>query len=141
MSSDDFTGPVSYAAFVFPAGSDPSAAAAELLRTVERGVIEILDLEVLGAGADGRMVSTPIADHPELAAFQGAGSGLLDEEDLEAVAAEVGAGDRVVVIVYEDRALAPVAGEVLAAGGRELWTGGVSIEDLEISVVEHMEEN
>lgn len=139
MASEDFAGPVSHAAFVLPRGADPGPAAQELLRAVDSGAVEILDLEVLVRGDDAEVVRASVADHPGLADFEGATTDLLDEEDLALVAGETAAGDLVIVVVYEDRTLAGAAARVRAAGGRELWSGGVAIADLEDAVSDQEE--
>lgn len=140
MATDTFAGPINHVAFVLPAGTNLASTAQELLRAVDGGALEILDLEVLVRGSDGRVVRAEVRDHPGLEAFEGATTNLLDDEDLGLIAAEVAEGEVVLVVVYEERTLAATAAQVFAAGGRELWSGGVSIADLEEALSAQPEE-
>ena len=60
---------------------------------------------------------------------------------LEALGAELSDSELAIVIIYEDRGLAGFATQVQAQGGRELWTGGVDISELDTLVTESEQEN
>lgn len=136
MATHAFAGPIDYAAFVLPRGADADPILRSLLDRVDSGAIELLDLEVLAAGEGGVAERQPlqVLRHDggfDLSEFEGAESGLLDEDDLRALGAELGPEELALVIVYEDRSLAPLAARVVEAGGRELWSGGVDPADLD----------
>ena len=80
-------------------------------------------------------------DSFDLSEFDGAQSDLLDAEDLAALGAELSDSELAIVIIYEDRGLAGFAAQVQAQGGRELWTGGVDISELDTLVTESEQEN
>ena len=126
MASDAFTGPVDYLVFAFPSDAPPGAGLAALLDRVGEGAIDVLDLEVIRVGDDG----TPTRAALDLPEFAGAYSGILDQEDVERVADAVEPGGFALALVYEDRSLASVAEAWTAAGGNELFAGGVDIIDL-----------
>lgn len=144
MSAESFTGPIDFAVFVIPRGSDVSAAAHQLRSQIQSGSMTLLDIEVLALDADGAAVRQPLdvlthADPDALGDLQSAESDLLDEADLADVAAELGADELAVVVVYEDRSLAPVAGHLADQGGRLLWTGGVHTDEVEHALDETKE--
>ncbi|CAM5303846.1 hypothetical protein [Leifsonia shinshuensis] len=133
MADDAFAGPVDYLVFAFPAGAPVGAGLADVLRRVEEGTIEVLDLEIIRRDAAGEPVAgalDPVEDASADGAFAGAYSGILDAEDVQRVAEALEPGGFALALVYEDRSLAPAAEAWLAAGGTELFAGGVDIIDL-----------
>ena len=73
-------------------------------------------------------------DHPDIQQLVAAQSFLLDDEDLTDIATELGASRYALVIVYEDRSLAPAAEAFALAGGLELFSGAMDIADLQTVV-------
>lgn len=136
MSTTQFTGPVDYLVFTFPEGADLGEGLAAVLDRVHAGSVEILDLELVSRTDTGAPVRGSIADLQEstrvdLSIFQGVESEILDEHDLTHIAEALEPGEFALAIVYEDRSLAAAADAWFAAGGKELFTGGVAIADLE----------
>jgi len=77
---------------------------------VDRGIIRVLDLAFVRKEPGGQVHRVNISDlGPEFAVFDGASSGLLDDEDIanagELIAEDSAAG----LIVYENRWAAPLA--------------------------------
>ena len=72
----------------------------------------------------------------DLSVFDGVMSGILDDEDVAAIANALPQGEFALAIVYEDRSLAAAAGAWSAVGGAELFSGGVDIDDLEHAIEE-----
>lgn len=134
-----FVGPVAYVAFVLPREANASATLAGLLEQVDSGSIELLDLEILAPNSDGQAERQPLGllrhdDSFDLSSFEGAESGLLDEDDLLSLGTELGVDEIALVVVYADRSLATVAARVGEAGGRQLWAGGVDPATLDPSL-------
>ncbi|QNE34312.1 DUF6325 family protein [Leifsonia shinshuensis] len=127
MATDAFAGPVDYLVFTFPSEAVLGAGLTEVLRRVDEGVIEVLDLERIRVEADGTVVAGPL-DNP--ADFTGAFSGILDAEDVRRVADALEPGGVAIALVYEDLSLATAADAWTAAGGTELLVGGVDMIDL-----------
>jgi hypothetical protein len=123
----DWLGPVDYLVVELPPGG--GAAFDGLLALVDAGQLAVLDLEVVRRTADGTVL-VPVGEVPGLAAFDGADSGLLDEEDLAAVAAQVDEGSVAVVLVYEVLVMHPVVAALVGAGARVLADGPVEPDDL-----------
>lgn len=133
MANDAFAGPVDYLVFAFPGEASVSAGLAAMLHRVDEGVVEVLDLELIRVDDTGMPTRGPLDQFPGpdgLAGFAGAYSGILDAEDVQRVADALEPGAFAIALVYEDRSLAPAADAWIAAGGAELFAGGVDIIDL-----------
>src|SRR6218665_2049150 len=127
MTRSNYVGPLSFAVFVVPA-DDALAAAIDELRMLQRGhTIEVLDLELLALADDGAVHREAFGDDAAAAAE----TDLLDDDDLAAIGRDLAPGDRALVVVYEDRSLAPLAERIAGLGGRETWSGGIDAADLD----------
>lgn len=136
MATEIFAGPVSHAVFVVPRDADITQVVDAIAAAELSGTVEVLDLEVVALGPEGAARVTAL-DDPRLAEFETALTGLLDAEDFASLTPELTRDDYAVIVVYEDRGLAAVAAEVHMLGGRELWTGGIALEDLEAAIADH----
>jgi hypothetical protein len=136
MATISYNGPVDYAVFSVPKGTQLTDALRALILRVDSGAIELLGLEVIERDAFGAPVRQPItvlssSEDLDLSVFHGTELAILDDEDSALIAAELNNDSRALVIVYEDRSLAAVAERVGTAGGQLLWSGGVEVEDLD----------
>ncbi|MFC8491599.1 DUF6325 family protein [Streptomyces sp. NPDC057235] len=130
MSTDDVSemGPIDYLVLEFPGNRMTGEGLSRLLDLVDRHVIRVLDLSFIRKDADGSVTALEIADLDgdgdlDLAVFDGASSGLLDEDDLREAAAALGPDSSAGVIVYENLWAAPLA-EALRRGGARMVAGG-----------------
>lgn len=129
----DWLGPVDYLAVELPPGGGEAFGA--LLALVDAGQVAVLDLEVVRRTADG-IAHVPAGEVPGLAPFDGAGSGLVDDEDLAAVTSLLAEGALAVVLVYEVLVMNPVVAALVSAGARVLADGPVEPEDLQAQLDE-----
>lgn len=141
MATGQFSGPVDYLVFGFAEDADLGPGLQAVLERVQQGVVEILDLELVSLDEAGTPLKRRVTDFQDataldLSVFDGAESGILDEDDLAQIAAALEPGQLALVIVYEDRSLAVAADTWVAAGGTELFSGGVDIADLEQALEE-----
>ena len=92
-----------------------------LLDLVAKGVVRILDAAVIKANQDGSFVSLSVADlggaTEEWQMISGWASGIMSEEDVDAVGAILKPGAAAAVIMYENTWAAPFAAAMRAAGG------------------------
>lgn len=136
MATDAFAGPVDFVVFAFDEHASVSVGLHAVLDRVDAGIVEILDIEVIGRDADGAPVILTLADLPasaeiDLAVFDGVASDILDTDDHAQIAQALQPGQFALALVYEDRSLATAAAAWAEAGAVELFSGGVDIADLD----------
>ena len=121
-------GLVDYVVVEWP-GKQPTGEAAPLLDLVDRGLIRILDLAFIAKGEDGSVAGVEISDlGTELEVFEGASSGLLADEDVEAAGEALEPGTSAALLVYENAAAAPFATAVRASGGQLVASGRILVQ-------------
>lgn len=106
-----------------------------LLDLVDRGIIRVLDVLFITKQADGTFAgfdATDLTAHGvgDFAAFEGASSGLLGDDDVALAAEAIEPGSAAVMIVYENRWAAPFAAAVRRNGGEVIATARIGVEDL-----------
>jgi hypothetical protein len=90
--ADEALGPISYLVVQFPGNKMTGEGFPILVDLVDRGLIRILDLVFVTRDEDGSIRALELSDidrdgRMDLAVFEGASSGLLDDSDLAAVPA------------------------------------------------------
>lgn len=135
MADDLFVGPINSVVFTFPPGAPIGDGLQVLYAQVVAGTIEILDIEFLRLSEGGAMKVLAASEVGEpggfdTSVFEGAASGILDDEDHELIAAGLEPGGLAVTVVYEDRTLALTAASWEKVGGQELLSGGVDMVEL-----------
>lgn len=128
LLTEDWLGPVDFLVAELPATGVPQGVRA-LLGLVDAGTVRVLDLEVVTVTADG-VLGTPLpawGDEAglDLHEFDGAFSGLLDEDDLVEATTGLTAGTSALVLVYEVLSVRPLVEALLADGARVLAEGPV----------------
>jgi hypothetical protein len=126
-------GPVDYAILAWPRGRPPAEAAPMIVNLVERGLIRLLDVAFVAKNEDGSVTALDL-DHQEaggaFADFEGASSGLLDFTDLEDAGTVLDPGSSAVVLVWENRFLAPLAVGLRKSGAQMLAHGRIPVQAL-----------
>src|SRR5689334_24578527 len=97
MTDEIELGPVDYFVVEFPGNKMTGEGLPLLVDLVDRGIIRILDLVFVSRDADGTVSGMEIADFDsdgelDLAVFEGASSGLLDESDVAEAASVIEPG-------------------------------------------------
>src|SRR5262249_26731513 len=87
MADEAALGPISYLIVQFPGNKMTGEGFPALIDLVDRGLIRILDLLFVTRAEDGSMVRLELSDIDrdgtvDLAVFEGASSGMLDDSDL-----------------------------------------------------------
>jgi uncharacterized membrane protein len=118
-------GPVEYMVVAFPENRFTGDIAPALADLVEAGTIRIIDLAFVGKDTDGTVTAFELGDlESEVgAAFSkivSESGGLLNDEDVEAVAEELEPNSSAALLVWEDVWATKIADAIRAAGG-ELW--------------------
>ena len=129
------TGPVDYLVVEFPGNRMNGEALARLVDLVDAGTIRVLDLVFVRRELDGSTLAVEIADLDsdgdlDLAVFEGASSGLIGAEDVDAAASVIEPGSSAGVLVYENTWAAPLTAAVRRAGGVLVAGGRIPVEDV-----------
>jgi len=122
-------GPIDYVVVEFTDPATLRDGFDRLLGLVERGLIQVLDLEFV-ANTDGARVVDATEISADFAQFAGACSGLLDQEDLDTVAAALAPDTSAAVLVYEELAIVDVITAWEDAGSRIVAEGPVDVDDI-----------
>lgn len=106
-ATDDVVGPVDFLLMEFDASKMTGEAAQALLDLVEQGIVRIYDLLLIAKQEDGSFSGIEISDLSAdslggFAAFSGARSGLVGDDDIAEAAAAMEPGTAAVLIVYEN---------------------------------------
>jgi hypothetical protein len=135
MDTDDIEmGPIDYLLVEWPGKQPEGEIAPYLVDLVDRGLIRILDLVFLAKGDDGTIAAMEIADVggevAELAIFEGAASGLLDDEDIDEAGSALEPGTSAALLVYENTWAGPFAAAVRRSGGQLVASGRIPVTDV-----------
>jgi hypothetical protein len=135
MTDEIELGPVDYFVVEFPGNKMTGEGLPLLVDLVDRGIVRILDLEFIRKDTDGRVTAFEITDldgdgQLDLAVFDGAFSGLLDQEDLASAAALIEPGSSAGIVVFENRWAAPFIGALRRGGAQLVASGRIPVEDL-----------
>jgi hypothetical protein len=127
-------GPIDYLIVEWPDRQPTGEAAPYLIDLVDRGLIRIIDLAFIAKAEDGSVAVLEIADLGDqveaFAAFEGASSGLLSEEDTNEAGAALEPGTSAALLVYENRWAAPFAAAMRRTGGQMVASGRIPIQDM-----------
>lgn len=126
-------GPIDYLVLEYPDGNPTGEALPHLLALVDSGVIRILDVAVLAKADDGTVAALPmdqLQGADALGIFDGAATGLLDDEDLAAVGDIMTPGGIGAILVYENTWAAPFATALRKAGAQMIANGRIPINAL-----------
>ncbi|MFV0317909.1 MAG: DUF6325 family protein [Microthrixaceae bacterium] len=127
------SGPVDYAVFEFPHGSDMTGVAAEVMHLAVSGTVSLFDVELLATDDQGTARRVDLND-PEapagLSVFAGAQSGLFSEDDLEKVGSILDPGVFAILIAYENTWASGFVSAVMGAGGDVVASERIPAETL-----------
>jgi hypothetical protein len=123
-------GPVDYLLVEWTGRQPQGELAPHLVDLVDRGLVRILDLVFLAKHEDGSVAAIELGELPELAAFEGASSGLLDDEDLAEAGAVLEPGTSAALLVYENVWAAPFAVALRETGGQIVSSGRIPIQQM-----------
>jgi hypothetical protein len=132
---NDELGPVDFLAIEFPGARLTGPGFDQLRSLADQDVIDILDLEFISKDATGMVRKVDVhelqtANTVDLRVWSGASSGLLDENDLQDIAAAIQPGSVAAVIIYENRWVLRVLEAWEREGARLITDGGIAAGDL-----------
>lgn len=131
----DETGPIDWLVVEFPENKLNGEAMPLLIDLVDRGIIRILDLAFVAKDSDGVVTGVEIRDLDttgdfDLTIFEGASSGLLDEDDRREAGEALQPGSAAGILVYENAWAGPFASAVRRGGGFVLAGGRIPVQSI-----------
>ncbi len=128
------SGPIDYLVIEYQEHQATGEAFAELLALVDAGTIRILDLVFIRKQDDDSVIVLSWKDAadgiPEIEVFEGAGSGLLGQEDFDEIGNALAPDAAAAVLVFENVWAAPFASAVRRSGGELVASGRIPIQGL-----------
>ncbi len=131
MDTLDEMGPIDYVVVEWTGRQPHGEAMPHLIELVDSGVIRLLDLVFLEKDHDGRISILEVSDlGPEFSEFDGARSGLLDDEDIDEAATALQDGTSAALLIWENRWAAPFATALRRNGAQLVASGRVPVQAL-----------
>ena len=131
---DTILGPVDYLAVEWPGRHVTGEGFRLLMDLVDRGIVRVLDLEFIAKDAAGEVSEVDVGDvehsdelDPRL---WGLSSGLLDQSDIDEVAAAIEPGSLAGILVYENVWAVPMWTAIDRSSARLVGAGRVVADDL-----------
>jgi hypothetical protein len=122
-------GPIDYVVLEWPGRQPDGSVAPLIIDLVDRGIIRIIDIAVMVKDEEGHVAALDLAAlEGEFSEFEGASTGLLDQEDLDEAAAALEPGTSAAVLVWENRWAAPVAVAMRKSGGQLVASGRIPVQ-------------
>jgi hypothetical protein len=134
-NDDDVLGPVDYLVVEFPGNKMSGEGLPILVDLVDRGIIRILDLVFIHKDEDGAVTVFNVADFDgdgalDLAVFDGASSGILDDDDIAGAGGVIQPNSSAGVLIYENTWAAPFAAALRRGGAELVASGRIPADDL-----------
>ncbi len=127
----DEMGPIDYLVIEFPHRRTPGEGLAFFLDLVDRGIIRVLDLAFIRKEADGPVSRLELSElSPDLAVFEGASSGLLDQTDIDNAAEAIAPDSAAGLLVFENRWAGPLGAAIRRGGGQLVASGRIPVQAL-----------
>ncbi len=134
MPAEDVHGPIDYVLLEFTGNRLTGRAAEELVNLVERGIVHVYDVMLVGKDAEGTAYAVDLAESPDQAGgfadLGGARSGILTDDDLTEAAQAMQPGTLAALIVYENTWAIPFVAAALESGGTLVAGGRIPAEDV-----------
>jgi hypothetical protein len=135
-ANEEDLGPIDIVVIGYPPGAPMTGEAVPImLDLVDRGIVRVLDATFVIKEEDGTFSGVDLANLDadtagDLTVFAGASTGLISDDDVAMIAAEMEPGSAAMTIVYENRWAAPFAAAVRRNGGRLIASERIGTQDL-----------
>lgn len=132
----DVHGPIDFVLIEFTAETFTGSTARALLDLVEAGIVRVYDLMIIGTDDKGAVFAVDFAEPgavsaaAEFAAFAGARSGLLDDNDMREAAGAMKPNTVAALIVYENTWAIPFVAAARENGGELIASARIPAEDV-----------
>ena len=127
-------GPIDYLAVEWPGRHVAGEGFRLLMDLVDREIVRVLDLLFIAKDSDGKVSKVDVADVEHSDALDqrlwGLSSGLLDQSDIDEVAAAIGPGSLAGILVYENVWAVPMWTALDRSSARLVGAGRIPAGDL-----------
>ena len=142
MPETEVHGPIDFVLMEFTGDRLTGRAAEEVVSLMQRGINHVYDVMIVGKDADGAVYAVDLAESSDraggFAELEGARTGLLADDDLNAAAGAMQPGTLAALIVYENTWAIPFVAAALESGGTLIAGGRIPAEDV-MEALEAME--
>jgi uncharacterized membrane protein len=134
MAREDVHGPIDFVLIEFSADRLTGGGAQAMLDLVDKEIVTLFDVLVVGKAEDGSVYAVDMAEDVEhVGGFAGLAwvrSGLLTDDDMQAAAEAMEPGKLAVLIVYENTWARSFVAAVQEAGGELVAGARISAQDV-----------
>lgn len=135
MTKTDVHGPVDFVLIEFSGDRLTGRTAEALLDLVERGIVRVYDILMIGKDHDGSIYGIDIAESagPEVGGFTelaGARSGLLSDDDMREAGSAMEPGTLAALIIYENTWAVPFVAAAMESGGQLIASARIPAPDV-----------
>jgi hypothetical protein len=123
-------GPIDYVLLEWPRERTAPDVAPMIVELVDKGIIRILDIALIAKEDDGIVTALDFGRLEPFGVFEGASTGLLSTEDLEAAGEVLEPGTAAAVLVWENRWAAPIAVALRRSGAQLVATGRIPVQGI-----------
>ncbi len=129
----DEMGPIDYVVIEWPGAQPTGAAVPKLIDLVDRGIIRIIDIAFVGRDPGGAVYAMELSDFDgdgSFAAFEGASSGIIGDDDREDAGSALEPGTSAAILIWENRWAAPIAVALRESGAQLVASGRISVQGI-----------
>ena len=126
-------GPIDYVVIEWPGEQPTGTVVPKLVDLVDRGIIRIIDIAFVGKDSGGAVYAMQLSDFDgdgEFAAFEGASTGIIGNDDLEDAGTALEPGTSAAVLIWENRWAAPVAVALRESGAQLVASGRIPVQGI-----------
>jgi hypothetical protein len=126
-------GPIDYIVIEWPAEQPTGTVVPKLVDLVDRGIVRIIDIAFVGKDTGGAVYAMQLSDFDgdgSFAAFEGASTGIIGDDDLEDAGSALEPGTSAAVLIWENRWAAPVAVALRESGAQLVASGRIPVQGI-----------
>lgn len=135
MTTTEVHGPVDFVLIEFSGDRLTGRTAQALLDLVERGIVRVYDILMIGKDDDGSVFAIDIAESAEsrvgsFTELAGARSGLLSDDDMREAGSAMEPGTLAALIIYENTWAVPFVAAAMESGGQLIASARIPAPDV-----------
>jgi hypothetical protein len=123
-------GPIDYVVLEWPRERTAPDVAPLIVDAVDRGIIRILDIALIAKEDDGIVTALDLGGLEPFGVFEGASTGLIGKEDLEAAGEVLEPGTAAAVLIWENSWAAPIAVALRRSGAQLVASGRLPVQGI-----------